>query len=451
VSTARRANPRLWERVRREVTRGSKGGKPGQWSARKAQLAVALYKKRGGRYVGRKRKDNSLAKWTREKWRTRSGKPSLKTGERYLPTKAIRALSPAEYGATTRAKRRGMRRGRQFVRQPKRIARKVRRYRRNSMGRLREVFLAVLAASALYYLVTVLPSDIMSVPLTARLSRTVAFTPPVALARVMGVVGESDPMSALQVKLNSVLLMRSDVETRLKKYVPKLYMDDAQASKAMREMAAWNNDFGAQVSAMNPNAEIPEGMRPALPQGQAMNFVSAVFASATFGLHFYENGQIGKEIAEGRMTFAQADRDLDERIGAFRLLTAMDEEGSLARIYAQQSVGALQLPVALVIIAVIAVVGAIASQYFTNSANREAKMDEFKSLCERAEKEKEKSDTARKAYENCLDALKPPPAAEDPMVTAVKVIGGVLALFVVGVYVIPKNLAPKMAANLDRS
>jgi len=150
MSTARRSNPKLWERVKREVTRGSKGGRPGQWSARKAQLAVALYKKRGGGYIGRKRRDNSLSKWTRQKWRTRSGKPSLKTGERYLPEKAIRSLSASEYGATTRAKRKGMRKGKQFVRQPKRIARKVRRYRRNG-----SVALAALALSALAALVVV--------------------------------------------------------------------------------------------------------------------------------------------------------------------------------------------------------------------------------------------------------------------------------------------------------
>ncbi len=131
MSTARRTDPKLWKSVVASVKRGAKGGRPGQWSARKAQIAVRLYKKKGGRYRGKKRRDNSLAKWTRQRWRTRSGRPSLETGERYLPAKAIRSLSAAEYGATTRAKRRGMRRGRQFVRQPKRIARKVRRYRRN--------------------------------------------------------------------------------------------------------------------------------------------------------------------------------------------------------------------------------------------------------------------------------------------------------------------------------
>ena len=72
----------------------------------------------------------SLNKWTKEKWRTKSGKPSAKTGERYLPTKAINALSSSEYAATTRAKRQGTKAGQQFVAQPKEIAKKTARYRR---------------------------------------------------------------------------------------------------------------------------------------------------------------------------------------------------------------------------------------------------------------------------------------------------------------------------------
>ena len=72
----------------------------------------------------------SLKRWTKQKWRTKSGKPSGKTGERYLPEKAIKSLTPAEYAATTRAKRAGTRKGKQFVRQPKSIAKKTARFRK---------------------------------------------------------------------------------------------------------------------------------------------------------------------------------------------------------------------------------------------------------------------------------------------------------------------------------
>ena len=71
-----------------------------------------------------------LKSWTKQKWRTKSGKPSAKTGERYLPEKAIKSLTPAEYAATTKAKREGKRKGKQFVRQPKSIAKKTAKFRR---------------------------------------------------------------------------------------------------------------------------------------------------------------------------------------------------------------------------------------------------------------------------------------------------------------------------------
>ena len=71
----------------------------------------------------------SLKDWGAQKWRTRSGKRSSDTGERYLPEAAIKALSPQEYAATTRAKRAGKASGKQFVKQPKKIAQKTARYR----------------------------------------------------------------------------------------------------------------------------------------------------------------------------------------------------------------------------------------------------------------------------------------------------------------------------------
>jgi hypothetical protein len=76
-----------------------------------------------------KNPQQSLKDWTAQKWRTKSGKPSSKTGERYLPENAIKSLSPAEYAATTRAKRAGKAKGKQFVAQPKSIAQKTSRFR----------------------------------------------------------------------------------------------------------------------------------------------------------------------------------------------------------------------------------------------------------------------------------------------------------------------------------
>ena len=72
----------------------------------------------------------SLKQWTDQKWRTKSGKPSSKTGERYLPEAAIKALSSSEYAATTKAKRAGKKQGKQFVAQPKKVAKKTAAYRK---------------------------------------------------------------------------------------------------------------------------------------------------------------------------------------------------------------------------------------------------------------------------------------------------------------------------------
>ena len=74
----------------------------------------------------------SLKAWGKQKWRTKSGKKSSVTGERYLPTAAIKALSPAEYAATTKAKRKAKKKGKQVSKQPKRIAKKTAAYRRFS-------------------------------------------------------------------------------------------------------------------------------------------------------------------------------------------------------------------------------------------------------------------------------------------------------------------------------
>lgn len=71
----------------------------------------------------------SLRDWTKQNWQTKSGKPSGETGERYLPEKAIKSLSSAEYAATTKAKRQGTEAGKQFVKQPKKIADKTAKFR----------------------------------------------------------------------------------------------------------------------------------------------------------------------------------------------------------------------------------------------------------------------------------------------------------------------------------
>jgi hypothetical protein len=122
---AEKADPKLWDKVKAEVTKGDKGGKPGQWSARKAQIASHEYQAAGGTYKGEKTADNHLEQWQEEDWGTKSGRKSRETGERYLPEKAREHLTDAEYKRTTAKKRADSRQGKQFSAQPKDVAAKT--------------------------------------------------------------------------------------------------------------------------------------------------------------------------------------------------------------------------------------------------------------------------------------------------------------------------------------
>ena len=116
-----RTKPELWEQAKRDAVK-----QLGGHSARAMQLAGRLYRERGGGYTSKKTPQQiSLTTWTKQDWRTKSGLPSLVTGERYLPSKIISALTPQEYALTSKAKKEGMARGRQFVPQPKSIVKKI--------------------------------------------------------------------------------------------------------------------------------------------------------------------------------------------------------------------------------------------------------------------------------------------------------------------------------------
>lgn len=128
-ATAEKSNPELWRQVKAEITAGDKGGKPGQWSARKAQMASREYQKRGGGYRGAKDPHNHLVDWTKEEWGTRSGAESLETGERYLPKAAREAISDKDDARTTAAKRKDLAKGKQFSAQPGDVAAKAARVR----------------------------------------------------------------------------------------------------------------------------------------------------------------------------------------------------------------------------------------------------------------------------------------------------------------------------------
>ena len=111
-------NPAKRNQIKNKIMAGSKGGKPGQWSARKAQLLAVEYKKAGGGYSGAKTPaQSSLTKWTKEKWRTSDRKPAERAGgtTRYLPDAAWNKLTPAQKTATNKKKIAASNQGKQFV------------------------------------------------------------------------------------------------------------------------------------------------------------------------------------------------------------------------------------------------------------------------------------------------------------------------------------------------
>lgn len=257
--------------------------------------------------------------------------------------------------------------------------------------------------------------------------------------------------SRLRDEIALVAAAKRDVETRLSRYTPAILMNKESASKAVRSMAAWANDFGPAVSSLPGDSAIPDSQRPSLPVDEARNFVASTFFDGVYGFHFYENGTIDAEIAAGRWTEQQALDDLDGRKRAFQLLTAMDEDGSLTRIYSNQPVSGLGAGPAAVLAAIpagawavfavaVAVAGAFLYKYIDNRNARDQHWDAIKSLCDKAISSGDKDTMSR-----CSDALKPPEQSYDPINLAVVGLVGVLGVYLFGYFVVPKLLARREA------
>ena len=126
----KRTKPKLWKGIVARVKAGSKGGRRGVWTARKAQLATARYKKAGGGYRGRKSASNSLSKWSKQDWgyvsKRDAKKPRAKRG-RYLPKKVRESLTKGQKAYTNRKKREATKKGRTRASYTKRVAKRVRR------------------------------------------------------------------------------------------------------------------------------------------------------------------------------------------------------------------------------------------------------------------------------------------------------------------------------------
>lgn len=134
TAAAKYTKPELRDRLKAKILRGTKGGRAGEWSARKAQLLAHEYEAAGGGYSGRRSKSQKhLSQWTEEKWTTRDGKPAKRgrTMARYLPAKAWDELAPSQQKATDQKKRSASRKGKQTVRNTKAATRAGRHARKS--------------------------------------------------------------------------------------------------------------------------------------------------------------------------------------------------------------------------------------------------------------------------------------------------------------------------------
>jgi hypothetical protein len=125
-------DPDLREEIKEDIKQSDKGGRPGQWSARKSQLLAREYERRGGGYTGEKDEgQRSLEKWTEEDWQTQEGETRARSSDetaRYLPNEAWEKMSDEEKRQTERRKLEGSKRGEQYVANTK----EARRARRGS-------------------------------------------------------------------------------------------------------------------------------------------------------------------------------------------------------------------------------------------------------------------------------------------------------------------------------
>ena len=130
MATSKKTKPGLWKKVVASVKASSKGGRAGQWSARKAQLAVQKYKKAGGGYKGVKSSSNSLSKWTKQDWGYVSPKDAQKPRTqrgRYLPKSVRESMTSSQKQEANRRKRAASKAGKQRASYQKSVAKKVRK------------------------------------------------------------------------------------------------------------------------------------------------------------------------------------------------------------------------------------------------------------------------------------------------------------------------------------
>lgn len=285
----------------------------------------------------------------------------------------------------------------------------------------------------------------------ARLSRLRAFwsssTYLSAIAPPGFAAAEADPRAGLEALVNQVLDANAEARAAIARTGQSLTVSSSKAKSALAAIQAWRNDNAAELDSLAKlpaDTVVPDNLRLRLPPDEARAFVSALWYDATVGIGLYETGFAMRAMEQGDpdWTAEQIRADLGARLQSYRLLLAMDAEGSLASALSGQGAPAggvsglgITWQVGLLIFGiVVAVVGLL--MYFANRGYETwARWQRYDSLCDAAKKS---GDSA--TIKACQETVTNIPQPTDPATVAIMVAGGVAFAFIFTYFVIPKWL-----------
>jgi len=256
--------------------------------------------------------------------------------------------------------------------------------------------------------------------------------------------GEASPFDALDQEIADVGVAINDVRARMAPYANLMVLDREKANEGARSFRAWCNDHAAQLQSLPPDTMLSPADVATLPQDQARAFMTYLYLESVDGYSLLTSGAYKKGIAEGTVTLDDAKADLAAKRKAMQLLTAMDEQGSVAQAFATpvNGLGAFAIPVyavVLIIVCAFATTGLIGFYYFQSKESERAAAARDK-FCDKAREDKDEKSIAecRKSVLNAAAAAADKPI--DPINLAILVVGGVGLIYLMINNVLPTYL-----------
>lgn len=266
-------------------------------------------------------------------------------------------------------------------------------------------------------------------------------------------LGEGSPFDALDQEIADVGAAIEDVRRRVAPYASQMTYDREKASEGMRALKAWANDNGQAVSALPPDTVLSDKDRATLGVSESRAFLSYLWIESADAFAMQSSGQMKAAVAAGVITIEDAFADLKARRSALQLLTAMDEQGSVAMAFGGTPVNGLgALPAVLLavkgyellILVALAIVGFLTYSYFSAAAYSERAMQARQKVCDQAAEMKD-AEGVKRCRESILAAAADKPW--DPVNVAIAVVGGVGLIYLLANNVLPKYLDRRSAAE----